>query len=73
MNTSGFAVNHDACLRLLLVSEADVNTSVNQEWLALNKFAFTGNYKCVELLDSYRSQCEQECEKRVHTSDRLCG
>ena len=50
VNKSGLDVNHDACLRLLLASEADVNISVNQEWLALNKFAFTGNYKCVELL-----------------------
>ena len=50
VNRSGLDVNHNACLRLLLASETDVNTSVNQEWLALNKFAFTGNYKCVELL-----------------------
>ena len=50
VNMSGLDVNHDACLRLLLASDTDVNTSVNQEWLALNKFAFTGNYKCVELL-----------------------
>ena len=50
MNMSTLDVNHDTCLRLFLAAGDDVNTSVETEWLALNKFAFTGNYKCVELL-----------------------